>query len=44
MDVARAGVGLRVYLLGGRKEINAAAANELLLRCLGIVLAGRRNG
>lgn len=45
-DVARlgAGVGLRVYLLGGHEEINGAAADELLRRYPGIVLTGRRNG
>ncbi len=46
LDVAGAGagVGLRVYLLGGHEEINAAAA-EHVVRCYpGVVLAGRRNG
>ena len=45
-DIARAGAphGLRVYLLGGHEEINAAAAAELLRRYPGTVLAGRRSG
>jgi N-acetylglucosaminyldiphosphoundecaprenol N-acetyl-beta-D-mannosaminyltransferase len=45
-DVAREGAthALRVYLLGGRDDINAAAADELQRHHPGIVLAGRRNG
>ncbi len=45
-DVAAVGArhGLRVYLLGGRDDINAAAADEMLRRYPGVVLAGRRNG
>jgi N-acetylglucosaminyldiphosphoundecaprenol N-acetyl-beta-D-mannosaminyltransferase len=45
-DVAKAGAasGLRVYLLGGRDDVNAAAAAEMLELYPGVVLAGRRNG
>lgn len=45
-DVARAGAphGLRFYLLGGREDINAAAATKIVQTNPGLVLAGRRNG
>jgi N-acetylglucosaminyldiphosphoundecaprenol N-acetyl-beta-D-mannosaminyltransferase len=45
-DIAAAGAahGLRVYLLGGREDINAAAGDEMRRRHPGVVLAGRRNG
>jgi N-acetylglucosaminyldiphosphoundecaprenol N-acetyl-beta-D-mannosaminyltransferase len=45
-DVAKAGeaAGLRVYLLGGREDINLAAAETMQRQYPGLVLAGRRNG
>jgi N-acetylglucosaminyldiphosphoundecaprenol N-acetyl-beta-D-mannosaminyltransferase len=45
-DVAEFGAArsLRVYLLGGREDINAAAAEGMLRRYPGLILAGRRNG
>lgn len=45
-DVARAGasLGLRIYLLGGREDINAAAAAKVLQANPGLIVAGRRNG
>ena len=45
-DIANAGApqGLRIFLLGGREDINAAAAAAVRLRHPGLVIAGRRNG
>jgi N-acetylglucosaminyldiphosphoundecaprenol N-acetyl-beta-D-mannosaminyltransferase len=45
-DVAKFGAphGLRVYLLGGRDDINATAAMKALQANPGLVLVGRRHG